>query len=336
MSDSTQAPFILDIHQQNELEQYLATKDWIASWENIRKLTRPGEGNMNYTLRVHTNLRTFIVKQARPFVVKYPQVPAPPERAEVEAAFFHLAQTHEKLRLYIPELMGHDAENHLLVLQDLGQSRDFSFLYQPGKHLTEAELNALMAFITILHNQFTTHSPDPLFENHAMRILNAEHIFRFPFNAANGHDLDQIQPGLQDLAGAYRSDAALLARIADLEQVYLGDGPCLLHGDFYPGSWLQTLEGVRVIDPEFCFYGRPEYDLGVLVAHLMMAEQPADLVEGVMDTYQAPSVFDRRLMDQFTGVEILRRLIGLAQLPLSLSLEKKKTLMDQASALLKA
>jgi 5-methylthioribose kinase len=40
----------------------------------------------------------------------------------------------------------------------------------------------------------------------------------------------------------------------------------------FPGSWLKAADGLRVIDPEFCFLGDPEFDCGILAAHLMIAQ----------------------------------------------------------------
>ena len=81
----------------------------------------------------------------------------------------------------------------------------------------------------------------------------------------------------------------------------------MVHGDFFPGSWIHTQNGVRVIDPEFCFFGPPEFDWGVMNAHMHLSNLPpvptADL--------------DQKLVDGFCGVEIMRRLIGVAQVPLS-------------------
>ena len=48
--------------------------------ESVCGLGRAGEGNMNLTLRVQTEERSFILKQARPWVEKYPDIPAPKER----------------------------------------------------------------------------------------------------------------------------------------------------------------------------------------------------------------------------------------------------------------
>ena len=114
---------------------------------------------------------------------------------------------------------------------------------------------------------------------------------------------------------------------------YLSEGTSLLHGDYYPGSWLKTDFGFRVIDPEFCFFGPKEYDLGVLRAHLRIAEQPISYLNDFWKHY-IPSEVDFSLVSQFEGMELIRRIIGLAQLPLSLSLEQMATLLQEGKRLL--
>jgi len=118
-----------------------------------------------------------------------------------------------------------------------------------------------------------------------------------------------------------------------LGALYLKDGPSLLHGDFSPGSWLKTDGSVWVIDPEFCFYGPPEFDLGVMIAHLYLADQKTDLIARLFEGYKPLAVFSRPLALQFAGVEIMRRLIGVAQLPLGYGLEKKIELLEVSHSL---
>jgi 5-methylthioribose kinase len=184
-----------------------------------------------------------------------------------------------------------------------------------------------------------TQEPDVAFTNRAMRTLNNEHITHYPFLEDNGFDLDTIQSGLQDLAMPYKRDADLKKTVQQLGAVYLAEEHpskpvTLLHGDYYPGSWLQTASGTKIIDPEFCFFGPAEFDLGVMIAHLMLAEQPPTVLNTVLTNYQQSTDFDERLRQRFTGVEILRRLIGLAQLPLTLSLDRKRDLLEDAYSLL--
>ena len=325
---------LVNAQEPEALQDYLLRMGWLGPDETITGLEKPGEGNMNYTLRVITPVRTLIVKQARSYVEKYPSIPAPAERAVIEGRFYQKALAVPMLSAYMPELMGMDEANSVLVLEDLGTSSDYTFLYQPDRQLTEEEARALTTYLSELHQEFISTKPDPDFANRSMRALNHEHIFNYPFLEDNGFNLDTIQPGLQAVAMPYRQDAALKKIVRELGERYLADGPILLHGDYYPGSWLQTTGGVKVIDPEFCFYGPAEFDLGVMQAHLMMAQQPASIRDMVTANYERPVGFDETLLRRFTGVEIMRRLIGLAQLPLSLSLEQKRTLLEDARMLL--
>ena len=164
-----------------------------------------------------------------------------------------------------------------------------------------------------------------------MRQLNHEHIFNFPYLEDNGFNLDEVQEGLQAAAMPYKKATILKEIIANCGAIYLSKGKHLLHGDFYPGSWLKVVGGLKVIDPEFGFVGPAEFDLGVLIAHLVMSEQPKSMIETILQTYQQPEDFKKGLLAQFVGIEILRRLIGIAQLPLSLDLTSKKQLMEQAA-----
>ena len=330
---------LVDAQQPLVLQNYLRRRGWLDTGEVISSVEKPGEGNMNYTLRVITPNRTLIVKQSRSYVEKYPSIAAPADRAVTEGRFYEQVQSTPTLSTQMPQLLGIDAENNILILEDLGAASDFTFLYQPGRQLSEADALTLTAYLSDLHEQFVTHTPDPAFANHAMRALNNEHITNYPFLEDNGFDLNTIQPGLQELAMPYKRDATFKKIVQALGEMYVADAQTnkpvtLLHGDYYPGSWLQTATGTKIIDPEFCFYGPAEFDLGVMIAHLMMAEQPPAIIDTVLTHYEPIPGFDEPLRKQFTGVEIMRRLIGLAQLPVSLSLDKKRDLLNEAHSLL--
>ncbi len=327
----------LDEQDPEGLQTYLSRKGWICDDEPVTSLGKPGEGNMNYTLRVRTPNRSLIVKQARGYVEKYPSIAAPTERATMEGLFYRQIAQNPELHAAMPELLGVDESENLLVLEDLGEAADFTSCYQPGQLIEPNEITALTNYLSVLHNQLLTDQPNTAFANQGMRALNHEHIFVYPFLFDNGFNLDTVQPGLQALAIPYKQQMALAGAARELGQRYLantvGVPVTLLHGDYYPGSWLRTSSGVKVIDPEFCFYGPAEFDLGVMLAHLHMARQPEAVHQQVQAGYVRHAAFDEQLRRQFTGIEILRRLIGLAQLPLPLSLDEKAQLMQLANGL---
>lgn len=268
------------LHLHSPLTAFLP---YLDSDETALNVTKAGESNMNVVLRVATDKRSLIVKQSRPYVAKYPQIDAPWARASIEYLFYQQARQDPFLARQLACPLMFDPERMVLIFEDLGTAADCTFIYR-GEPLTAAELSQLTSFLQALHR---VRGGEPI-ENIEMRRLNHEHIFLIPF-----------QTELQHLADAARA----------LGGSYLAPGPCLLHGDFFPGSWLRTLRGLVMIDPEFAFHGPAEWDWGVMMAHLVLAHaaEPPDLLADGLD---------RRLARQFAGVEVLRRIYGVAKLPL--------------------
>ena len=326
--------FILDAKDVASLESYLKGQGWLSNEERISKVSVPGEGNMNYVLRITSDNKSFIIKQSREYVEKYPHVSAPADRVIMEGAFYQTTKVDPLIAKFMPKLIGIDQANNIMALEDLGMASDFMFLYNSSRILDISLLTQLTDFLSGLHKNFYSISGRESFSNNGMRLLNHEHIFQYPFMEENGFDLDLVQPGLQAIAAIYKNDNELKKEIGNLSQIYLSAGCCLLHGDFYPGSWLDTAQGIKIIDPEFCFYGPAEFDLGVMIAHLYLAGQNKAIVDFTLDRYSSVGKTDYCILNQFIGIEIIRRLIGLAQLPLHRTLQEKQELLKFARTLI--
>ncbi len=291
---------LIDPANGGAVARYLVELGLLPPGPDPVQVSRAGDGNMNCTLRVVTPERRLIVKQGRPWV---------------EPALVHV-----------------DRASRIIVLEDV-DAPDYAPLYS-GARLDDATADALSRYLLCLHTCRIERDRSAIFANREMRSLNHEHIFRFPLQQASGLDLDAITPGLQAAADRLKRDAAFSDGVTALGGIYLADGPQLVHGDFFPGSWLQARRGPVVIDPEFCFLGHGEFDFGVMLAHLILAAQSSACVARVRDSI--PPSYDRRLIDQFAGVEILRRLIGVAQLTLVASLKQKRAWLDGARELVLA
>ena len=159
-----------------------------------------------------------------------------------------------------------------------------------------------------------------------MRALNHAHIFELPLSGELDLPLDEYEPGLAEAANELRRDADYGAALRATGERYLSPGPCLLHGDYFPGSWMRSPRGVYVIDPEFCFCGDPEFDLGVAVAHFALTRQDARVVQ----TFLEPSACDPALLARYAAAEIMRRLVGVAQLPIPPSVGWRAELLEKS------
>lgn len=333
-----------------EIQALLHSLGWIEANVSIADLVKAGEGNMNRTFRSKLSSgSSVILKQSVPYVAKYPQIAAPEGRLDVEASFYHAIQIDDKVAQSMPRLLHYNKEELLLCLEDLGDSNgvgggDMTFAYDNNNNQEVVfggrHRDGLMRWLAALHDITIDETlAASTFLNMEMRVLNHQHIFDLPLNSENGLDLDTYTGtvGLQALASSkYTSNTELQEKATILGELYLGQKSTsnqnvLLHGDFYPGSFFLVKEQkdddggvVKVIDPEFAFYGPAEFDLGVFIAHCCFCHVPQADIEKALEEYDR-TTYQRDLAFAFAGIELIRRLLGVAQLPLP----KSTTLQDK-------
>ncbi len=325
---------LIDLNSPKEIIQLIFSSHppWGLN-ENIANIEKAGEGNMNMVLRItFVSGHSIILKQSRPYVNKYPSIPAPIHRIDVERAFYQTIAQDDNLRGKMPVCIGYDAEACLMLLEDLGAGSDYTFLYKKESIDQDFPGDQALLYLSRLHH---LEIPGTFPSNMELRLLNAEHLFEYPYQINIGFDLDLIQPGLQSIAQPFKENESLKRVIQRLKSDYLSSGSCLIHGDFYPGSWLHTHQGFKVIDPEFSFIGNPAYDLGILVANFKIARRSDQWLNNLILSYDPPLEFNMNHMWPIACMEVIRRLIGLAQLPTDLSLDEKKIMLDWAHDLLR-
>ncbi len=306
-----------------DVQYYLQSKEWLRTDEQLQSIEKPGEGNMNVVLRIQTNERSFILKQSRPYVQKYQQIAAPLSRIGVEYKFYEAMQGNAS-PAYLPKILGYDENNYVMLLEDLGNCEDMTSIYKRRNIAPEKVAQLLFILNEVHRKKAATLFP----ENMEMRRLNHQHIFVLPFLEDNGFQLNDVQSGLQQLAEPYKTDTTLKNDITRIGHHYLSQGDTLLHGDYYPGSWMTEGDNLYVIDPEFSFMGFAEFDLGVMTAHLILTTHQNRYLDTVLNNYKGQ--VDKKLVSQVAGIEIMRRIIGLAQLPLERTLDEKKSLLQMA------
>ena len=215
-----------------------------------------------------------------------------------------------------------------MMLEYIDDFQDMTALYAE-KVLKEGELNQLVEIMGVIHESKLADSY-PL--NLSLRQLNHQHIFVLPFVEDNGFELDDVQVGLQELSMRYKTDSNLKNIITKIGDQYLQPGKYLLHGDYYPGSWMRTPDNLYIIDTEFSFAGFREFDIGVMAAHLIIVSSDESFLNQIINK-SSPEV-NEQLICQVTGTEIMRRLIGLAQLPMERSVDEKQRLLTLAYQLI--
>lgn len=338
-------PMWVDPQTPELVEAVLRKLNLLAPDETIDGVEDAGVGNMNVALRVAVGGRSLILKQSRPWVAKYPSIVAPTERIFFERRFYETVAHHPSIAQRMPRLLGAAEDDYVLVLEDLGRGADCTSLYlrdSASRASIVERLGELVEWLADLHSSKDVDGPRSAIKNSELRALNHEHVFEIPFSKNQLRDLDALSPDLAHAASAVVDDE-IRRQVQKLGMLYLSPlddqlsrTPRLLHGDFFPGSWLMTDHGLRIIDPEFCFHGPAEFDLGVLVAHLRLARIDEKTVSALRRDYaEWAGTPNDDLVEGFAAVEVLRRLFGVAQLPIDHVLEEKMELVEQALLVLR-
>ena len=311
-----------------DLTVFLNSYNLLKQAEKIYKISKAGEGNMNLVLRIKTNKRSFILKQSRPYAEKYPSIKAPIERINTEYSFYKTLIDNGLIK-NIPKIITFQKNHFFMLLEDIGES-DFSDIYSKG-HVDDNIVNTLIGILKNIHSCKNIYNY-PL--NKELKELNHQHIFILPFNKDNGFDLNASQHGLKYLAQEFIEDKILKNKILLIGNRYLNTGKTLLHGDFYPGSWMKNNNQIYIIDPEFSFVGDIEFDYAILAAHLILITSNIKLLELIVDKHINKKIINLKLFYNYTGTEIIRRLIGIAQLPLNSTIEQKRKLLYFSKSLI--
>ncbi len=279
-----------------------------------------GDGNINWVRRVRAPRtgRSWIVKQARPALERFPQYQASTERIVFEARYFAIASRLDAQRV-CPEVLHFDATQRVLVLEDLGDAERLDCALLRGAD-ANGTARALGVFLGAVHAGTRDAGLAARFRNDNMRRLHGDHIFLLPFRP---NDFP-LPPELRARAEAVQRDAALRS-IADAAYArYLEPHGALVHADVQAGNVLLASAGPKLLDAEIAHVGDPAFDVGMLLAHLLLpAIAQGDLRPAIAAAATLWGAYGRAFADtlppafrdaaRYAGIEVMRRTIGAAR-----------------------
>jgi 5-methylthioribose kinase len=277
-----------------------------------------GDGNINWVrrVRVRGTDQSFVVKQARPALERFPEYQAPTERIVFEARWLEIARGLAPEPV-CPEVLRFDPAERVLVLEDLGRAERLDAALARGADVTQC-FASLGRCLGAVHAATADPALGARFANDAMRRLHGDHIFRLPLRA---NDFPLSARVRRRAEGLWRD--AELVRIADAAHArYLEPRGALVHGDVQAGNVLLAAPGPKLLDAEIAHVGDPAFDVGTLVAHALLpavargsAARALPLVEAAWSAYResGPGSVSFAEVARHAGLEMLRRTIGAAR-----------------------
>ncbi|MCD9022834.1 S-methyl-5-thioribose kinase [Cohnella silvisoli] len=234
-----------------------------------------GDGNLNLVFHVSqpSSGRSLIVKQALPYAkVVGESWPLTLDRARIESEAL-LIQDRLAHGL-VPKIYHTDNELALTIMEDLSSHVIMrQGLMEGGVYPKFADdisdfLAKTLFFTSDLGmNQQEKKLLVRSFANPELCKITEDLIFDHPYTNA---DTNSFDPHLQEDVDQLWSDTALHLEVAILREKFLTHAQALLHGDLHTGSIFITPESTKVIDPEFAYFGPMGFDIGAVLANLLL------------------------------------------------------------------
>jgi len=276
----TERPDQYRILHEADLREYLAgVPDLTAALGGEPRawtITEVGDGNLNLVFIVKGARGGVAVKQALPYVRLVGESwPLPLSRAHYE--YLALSKQAQLAPGLVPALLHHNDAMALTVMELL----EPHIIMRKGL-IAGTQYPRFVDDVTTFMARTLFFSSDlaiPAAEkkegiaafagNHALCKITEDLIFTEPYCEAEQNRW--TQPYLDATAAAFREDLDLHVAISRLKIRFMGSPEALIHGDLHTGSIMVTESETRVIDPEFAFYGPMGFDIGAVLANLLMA-----------------------------------------------------------------
>ena len=242
------------------------------------EIAEVGDGNLNFVYFVTKAIvpeRSVVVKQAPP-VLRLVGKAWPLSRQRMEHEVAALRRLGALCPQHVPEVYHADGKLFLMVMQRLASHRILRQGLMDGVTypLLADHLSTYLAH-TLFFGSDLFLAPD-IKKQAASAAVNTELckitedlVFTYPFE---DHPSNSYSPALPKAAvDRLRNTPALRIAAADMKWAFMNHAETLLHGDLHTGSIMVKQDETFVIDPEFAFYGPMAFDIGAVLANLLLA-----------------------------------------------------------------
>ena len=241
-----------------------------------------GDGNINYVYRIFdTNTKkSLILKQADVQTRVRPDGYLNPDRSIREAEVLKLY--NKSAPDFSPKIIYADPVMAAIIMEDIGSYSNLRTELMAGKIFYGIEkLIARFIVDTSLPSTDLVLAYQKKFKaaakfyNPDLCNITEDLVFTHPYKDVRQRNI--LLPENADwLKKKFYEDSNLIARIAALKEKFNNYPQGLIHGDLHSGSIFVKNENeetkIKIIDPEFAFYGPIAYDLGNVLAHFIFAQ----------------------------------------------------------------
>jgi len=268
-----------EITEKNAIDYVIKTPVFSSILKNANDLKSKdlALGNINLIFRIYSESdpsKSVILKQALPYAKKYPEFKLPQDRAVLEADILKIENkycpdTSPALYYFDNEMfinLMEDANEHLIMRDGLMQQIKYpKFAKQIGDFL------ARTLFFTSDFYLPSDKKKEMVirFTNPVMCKITEDLIFTEVWKDHPNNNW--TKPYLDDLANDLHDDKDLRRESLIMKQAFMTHAEALVHGDLHTGSIMINPDEMKVIDPEFAYFGPMGFDIGAVLGNLVLS-----------------------------------------------------------------
>ena len=331
-----------------------------------------GDGNINYVFKVFSKDKSIIIKQADEFLRSSGRA-LDVYRSKIEAEIlkieYSLSPNH------IPKVYSYDENMYALAMEDISDYKNMRKELLEEKEfdnfsdeIADFLSNVLLPTTDLVMDRAEKKDNVKLFINKELCDITEDLVLTEPYYNYKNRNI--ISKGQEDFVEKFLyNDESLKFEICKLRDRFMNYSQALIHGDLHTGSIFINQNGIKIIDPEFAFYGPIGYDIGNVIGNLFFSlanktyfSNNKDFVKWIkktiIDTFDKINISLRKKYDDivtfslyknesfkeyylssilsdsigYAGTEMIRRTVGdskVAEIS-SLELSDKKLMMERA------
>lgn len=265
--------FLMD---PEEAKTYSKTALQFFGTEEQLEAMEIGDGNINYVFKIWNpeTGKSLVIKQADAFLRSSGR-PLDMYRNKIEAEI--LGIEGKLAHSYVPTVYNYDEVMHALAMEDISNYKNLRTELMKGKtfeHFSE-NISTFLVYTLLPTTDLVIDRAEKKervkrFTNPQLCDISEDLVFTEPYNDYKKRNIIP-EENLEFVKKMLYDDKELKAEVGILRDNFMNHSQALIHGDLHSGSIFINDEGIKIIDPEFAFYGPMGYDIGNVIGNLIFS-----------------------------------------------------------------
>lgn len=232
-----------------------------------------GDGNINYIFRIkdETNDKSVVLKQADKFLRSSGRA-LDLARSKIEAEILRMQGKYSEKS--VPKIYFYDDVMCVIVMEDISEFKNLRKELLEEKmfpnfsdEISSFLVDTLLPTTDLVMNSADKKEKVKSFINKELCDISECLVFTEPYDDYKKRNII-LKENENLVKEKLYNDKELHLEVSKLKNNFMNNAQALIHGDLHSGSIFINKKGIKVIDPEFAFYGPMGYDVGNVIGNL--------------------------------------------------------------------